>query len=254
MDAAMEEFVLDPAGSWEEAVRSLKKNAWWESAVHYDLEVRASTSKCKIQDAVLGHLRQVGIVERESSDCKEGDERSRFRIEKKLPGQRFAEFAHVLKRNLQKWWHAFGPETVGQRMEVIWLEQFLEGVAPEIRIYLCEKRVKTFEEAAMMAKDFVLVAKSGKEPVMKTGREKGNPCGWSGGGNKGSVKNACAVRAMPETGYCEDEYKQYIMEGHVFDGMDGKNRMLISVQGHRRCSLAYDKEPPSKCRQGSNGE
>ncbi|MPC47944.1 hypothetical protein E2C01_041705 [Portunus trituberculatus] len=49
MDATVEEFVLDPAGRWEEEIKSLKKNAWREIVRHYDLEVRARARKYEIQ-------------------------------------------------------------------------------------------------------------------------------------------------------------------------------------------------------------
>ena len=89
--------------------------------------------------------------------------RSRFRDKRKAPGQRFAEFAQEQRRSLMKWWRGLGVETLEQAEEVVLLEQFMQGIAPEIKLYLRERRVETVEEAARLAEDYALVVRSGRE-------------------------------------------------------------------------------------------
>ena len=119
--------------------------------------------------------------------------RSRFRSARKSPGQRFAEFAHDLDRSLTKWWRALGADTLAKVREATLLEQFLKGVAPEVQIYLNERRVTTVKEAASLAEDFVLLSRQGREASGRSWRESGRPRQHSheGNGAAGRATSRC---------------------------------------------------------------
>lgn len=89
--------------------------------------------------------------------------RSKFRETKKQPGKSFSEYAHDLERNLDRWWRTLGADSMEKVREAVLLEQFLQGVATEVKIYLGERRVATVEEAASLAEDYVIFTKQGKE-------------------------------------------------------------------------------------------
>ena len=97
--------------------------------------------------------------------------RTRFRSTKMGLGKRFAEYARDLDRNLTKWWRALGADTWEKVKEAIWLEQFLQGVSQEVRVYLSERRVSSVSEATSLAEDFVLIAKQGREAAGRQWRE-----------------------------------------------------------------------------------
>ena len=80
---------------------------------------------------------------------------------KKGPGQNFFEFSHSLTKDLNKWWRALGVNSLEGVRDIILLEQFMQGVSPNVKMYLCEKRVTTVSEAASMAEDFALVTRTG---------------------------------------------------------------------------------------------
>ena len=97
--------------------------------------------------------------------------RSKFRAARRGPGQLYAEFAHMLERNLTKWWRAVEANTMEKMKQTVLLEQFLQGVEPDVKLYLCKQRVRTVAEASSMAQDFSLMTKSGREPITKQWRE-----------------------------------------------------------------------------------
>ena len=96
--------------------------------------------------------------------------RNKFRTIRRDQGERFAEYIHVLDRNIAKWWKTAGADTLEKARELCLLEQFLQGVSPEVRLYLREKQVSTPAQAASMAEDYELVAKTGRE-ANRSGRE-----------------------------------------------------------------------------------
>ena len=51
------------------------------------------------------------------------------------------------------------------------MEQFLQGVPQDVRMYLSERRVGTITEATSLAEDFVLISKQGKDASGRQGRE-----------------------------------------------------------------------------------
>ena len=105
--------------------------------------------------------------------------RSKFRSVRKMPGRRFAEYAHELDKSLTKWWKALGADTLEKVKEAVLLEQFLQGVATEVKIYLRERRVCSVKEAASLAEDFVLLSKQGRELPERSWRGTSRPR-WSG--------------------------------------------------------------------------
>ena len=114
--------------------------------------------------------------------------RVKFRGMRKAPGRRFAEYLHDLDRSLTKWWRALGADTLEKVREATLMEQFLIGVAPEVKVYLSERRVTAPAEAASLAEDFVLVSRQGREASGRAWRDNGRPRPGSGGGGERKVQ------------------------------------------------------------------
>lgn len=83
--------------------------------------------------------------------------RVKFRGARKSLSQKYTEFGHVISKSLDKWWKALEVSSLEAAREAILLEQFMSGVEPRVRMYLCERRVKAVEEAVRLAEDYDIV-------------------------------------------------------------------------------------------------
>ena len=82
--------------------------------------------------------------------------RYRFRHSEKKAGEDFGQWAHRTRRYLNRWMTV--AEAIEDRekiLEQIVIERLLEGVGPELREWLKERKPNTAEELANLANDYV---------------------------------------------------------------------------------------------------
>ena len=82
--------------------------------------------------------------------------RYRFRHSEKKAGEDFGQWAHRTRRYLNRWMTV--AEAIEDRekiLEQIVIERLLEGVGPELRVWLKERKPNTAEELANLANDYV---------------------------------------------------------------------------------------------------
>ena len=83
--------------------------------------------------------------------------RHKFRNSIKESNQTYVEYAHALVKLRNRWFSAKEVSTFEGLCELVALEQYLRGVPPEIRMYLCEKEVTTLERAATLSENYSLI-------------------------------------------------------------------------------------------------
>ena len=82
--------------------------------------------------------------------------RYRFRHSEKKAGEDFGQWAHRTRRYLNRWMTV--AEAIDNRekiLEQIVIERLLDGVGPELQVWLKEKKPNTAEELANLANDYV---------------------------------------------------------------------------------------------------
>ncbi|XP_063589651.1 uncharacterized protein LOC134766651 [Penaeus indicus] len=94
--------------------------------------------------------------------------RVRFREGLKGDDETFTEYAHTLTKLRNRWLAASGVTTFEGLCELVTLEQFIRGVSPDVRVYLCEKEVATLMRAATLAENYSLIHQSNTSTLRPT--------------------------------------------------------------------------------------
>ncbi len=87
--------------------------------------------------------------------------RVKFRNARKKSGQKYAEYAHALTKNFNKWWKSLEVTDLAGAREACLMEQFIQGVDQKVRVFLCERQVKAVDEATKMAEDYEILMRPG---------------------------------------------------------------------------------------------
>lgn len=82
--------------------------------------------------------------------------RYRFRHSEKHAGEDFCQWAHRTRRYLNRWMMVANANNDSEKiLEQFVMERLLDGVSPELRIWLKEKKPNTVEELATLANEYV---------------------------------------------------------------------------------------------------
>lgn len=115
---------------------------------------------------------------------------SKFRNSAKAPGQTFVEYAHLLRKLHNRWIASRGVTDFDQLCELMVLEQYLNTLPYDIKIYLCEKEVDSLDRAAFLAENYDLIHKANRKsfPDQNTTRI-GKPLGTENAGKSMNSSN-----------------------------------------------------------------
>lgn len=133
-------------------------------------------NRVALLQCVLTGKAQVAFTSLSVDDCKDYDTvkslilkayecvpeayRQHFRLQKKDELQTNLEFVRDLRKHFNHWCKALDIKTLEDLVHLMVLEQFKNSVPSRIAMYISEHNVKTPEEAAMLADDFVLTHKT----------------------------------------------------------------------------------------------
>lgn len=95
-------------------------------------------------------------------DINEETYRQRFRGYRKLPEESYAELGIKLKDLFTKWIQP-GGKTKEEVCEAIVLEQLLDDMTPELRVWVKERKPNTLREASEMADNYVAARKGNRD-------------------------------------------------------------------------------------------
>ncbi|XP_035806767.2 uncharacterized protein LOC118470711 [Amphiprion ocellaris] len=141
--------------------------------------------------------------------------RQRFRSWEKSGRQTHMEFARELSTHFHRWCSSLNVHTFDALCELVILEQFKDSVPPHIAVYISEHKVRTAEEAAALADDYVLThhgdydyraPESGKSRMDRsvqnqTQGDQKNICHYCRG--RGHWKAECPLKGHSESGQVE---------------------------------------------------
>uniref|UniRef100_A0A1X7U211 RNA-directed DNA polymerase n=1 Tax=Amphimedon queenslandica TaxID=400682 RepID=A0A1X7U211_AMPQE len=122
-------------------------------------------------------------------DINEETYRQRFRSTKKKEGQSYVEVGIQLMDLFRKW-TASAKDSVAELTELVVLEQLLNTMPTELQVWIREKKLKTVEEAATQADDYLL-ARQGM-------RKEDKRC--HGCREKGHMYRDCPKKEQPKQG------------------------------------------------------
>ena len=77
--------------------------------------------------------------------------------------QTHVEFARDLVTSFSRWCNALNVDTNAALCELMVLEQFKNAVPSHIAVYISERKVKTAAEAAVLADDYMLIHRGGRD-------------------------------------------------------------------------------------------
>lgn len=101
--------------------------------------------------------------------------RRKFRNTRNGPDQHYLEYSRQLSKLMEKWWRFQDIKAIEDAKRVFLLEQFLEGVPTDVRIYLCQQSINNIQNAASLAEDYVLITGSKqKSSAWKNGASEGH--------------------------------------------------------------------------------
>ena len=123
-----------------------------------------SNSAKKYEDVKTAILRRYNI--------NEETYRTRFRATKRKDGECFVELAIWMSDLLERW--TLESKSVAELRKKVQLEQLLNVISPELRIWVTERKPKTTEEAARLADDYMTARRTttGKNWKEKTGGDR----------------------------------------------------------------------------------
>ena len=134
----------------------------------------SSDSAKKYDDVKTAILRRYNI--------NEETYRARFRATKRKDGECYTELAIRMSDLLERW--TVECKSVAELREKVLLEQLLNVMSPELKIWVTERKPKTTEEAARLADDYMTARRTttGKNWKERTGGDRDGGDGRSKGG------------------------------------------------------------------------
>ena len=181
----------DPEGFFETFEDAAEIAAWpqghWAIMVRSVLTGKAASVVAAIEKEERGNYERVKEEVLRVYEVTPEFYRDKFRSARKGNSQKYLEYAQTLRKTHGKWWKAAEVETLKQATEVTLLEQFMAGIEPRVRTYLCERRVRSLDEAAKLAEDYEIQNKPNYSvlPNRGSGRYEGN------GRSYGVAKTRC---------------------------------------------------------------
>lgn len=145
----------------------------WAIKLAPQLTGRAQEAYAAMSSAAAGDYKQVKKAILRCYDISEETYRQRFRSMRKKDGEAYVELATRLKNLATKW--LVGCDTVTAVIEKLVVEQLLDTLPGDLRIWLCERKPTTADEAAALADDYILARrrKQGEVPKSDTNKKDG---------------------------------------------------------------------------------
>lgn len=229
-----------------------------------------SSEECMNYDIVKGTILQ-------SFELVPEAYRQKFRAYRKNENQSFKEFIAEKERLMNKWFDAKRVENDAEKIkQLVLLEEILNGLPEEMRIYLNERKIDTGSELAVIADEYTITRKRGRnkpnitsrvnrpaEPTMKrdswtsgrtTPTKKINPVTCYKCGQVGHIAIKCRLGHGPETkttgeakphgGVSSSQeseiYQPYVRKGKIIDEEGNSTPVIILIfEGHRGCPVLH---------------
>ena len=227
----------------------------------------AAFASLRLEDATSYEAVKAAILLR--YDISEETHRLRFRQDRKKGEESHREWADRLRDHFGKW-------TKARKIpleELVTIEQFLQSVPDDLRVWLRERKPETLRQAAVLADDYVL-ARKGESQVTDAGGYHGNTAEqrvvksqepWTGGqmsskeprqyyrcGKLGHIAHLCPNRRGPgENGYKpallairsdSNETRKHLRHGR----MEGKSVQMLTDSGCEMTMVAAGEVDQSK--------
>ena len=137
---------------WMMTAFEIQKERWvFKLALHLTGKAQQTYAAMAAEDA--GEYEQLKATILKRYNIKEETYRVRFRVVARKPKEGYAEMASRVMDLLRKWMREC--TSMEEVMEVVAVEQMLNALPAEMRVWVCERKPKTVTEVGKLADDFV---------------------------------------------------------------------------------------------------
>ncbi|XP_069939949.1 uncharacterized protein [Cherax quadricarinatus] len=141
--------------SFENQARALRwPEQHWASLVHTALSGKAQEFTSVLNDAEFSDYQVVKTTVLGAYTCIPAKYRKTFKLNRRQLGQSLVDFVRQQTKAFTSWYKASGVSTFEDLVQLILIDNLLESVGPEVRVFLQDRDLTTALEAARLADTF----------------------------------------------------------------------------------------------------
>ena len=132
----------------------------WSAILQTQLKGKSMRIFSELSDSVIRDFDRLQAALLAAYELTPENYRKKFREIKKIESENYTDFAFKLQNNFKRWLHSVGSyDNIDKLRQTMLMEQFLQTVTVELKIWLVDQKPKTIDEMARLADQYVALRK-----------------------------------------------------------------------------------------------
>jgi len=133
---------------------------WWSAILQTQLKGKAMRIFAELPDTVIGDFDQLQASLLAAYELSPEHYRKKFRDIRKSDSENYVDFAFKMQNFFKRWLQSLSSyDDVDKLRQTLLMEQFLQTVSVELKIWLVDQKPKTIDDMARLADQYVALRK-----------------------------------------------------------------------------------------------